>query len=102
MLHGFTQNPTLFQAKTRALHKHLSKNFPHHSIHFSYPRAPHKLAPASIPNFRAEELDASAAKGEDSDSLGWWRRKDYDERSVGIGAGMVYEGLEAGLEVIAG
>ncbi|KAL9629204.1 MAG: hypothetical protein Q9164_006979, partial [Protoblastenia rupestris] len=64
LLHGYTQNPTLFRAKTGFLQKALTKTFPpnKYTLHLSYPAGPHKLAPADIPGFRAEELDVSAAE----------------------------------------
>ncbi|KAL2056004.1 hypothetical protein ABVK25_003646 [Lepraria finkii] len=53
MLHGFTQSSSLFNAKTRALHKALTKAFPptHYTLSLTYPCAPHKLPLADIPDF---------------------------------------------------
>lgn len=91
---GFTQSPHLFHAKTRALHKTLTKAFPKHALHLAYPTAPHKLALADIPGYNPAALDLPAAEA--PEAYGWWRRKDHDEPKE-----IVYEGLEKGLDSVA-
>lgn len=93
---GFTQSSTLFNAKTRALHKALTKAFPatHYTLSLSYPCAPHKLPLADIPSFDSAALEK--ADSEAPEAYGWWRRKDHDDPKE-----IVYEGLERGLDVIA-
>jgi len=107
MLHGFTQNPTLFHAKTRALHKTLSKTLPpsKYSLHLSYLVAPHKLASADLPGYNPDALDTSLEEA--PEAYGWWRRKDHDVRGPpphtvqGSGTEIVYEGLPLAMEQIA-
>ena len=101
LLHGYTQSPTLFLHKSRALQKHLQKRLPSYQLSFSCPCAPHRLIPADIPGFlsctsisTAEHGNAAAEEVEDADTWGWWRRKDTNEGEI------VYEGLEEGLRVI--
>lgn len=100
MLHGFTQNPDLFYAKTRALHKALTKTLPpsRYQLQLSYLVAPHKLAPADIPGYEPPPSDDQAP--EDPEAYGWWRRKDHPVKG-GEGTEIVYEGLEVGMERIA-
>ncbi|KAM0798344.1 serine hydrolase FSH, partial [Usnea florida] len=113
MLHGYTQNPTLFRAKTRALEKALHKPFP--AAHLAYVPAPHRLARADIPGYNTTTSNKVPSgkivdeKGEEEEeeeeALGWWRRKDYDIMADGVGkevrTEVVYSGIEVGLAVVA-
>ncbi|KAK4693412.1 hypothetical protein P7C71_g3987, partial [Lecanoromycetidae sp. Uapishka_2] len=94
MLHGFTQSSHLFHAKTRALHKSLTKAFPNHTLHLAYPQGPHKLALADIPGHDPEASDLPVPEA--PEAYGWWRRKDHDDPKE-----IVYEGLEKGLGSVA-
>ncbi|EXJ77662.1 dihydrofolate reductase [Capronia epimyces CBS 606.96] len=88
MLHGYTQNGTLFHAKTRALEKLLLKTFP--GISLSYPTGPLQLKPSDIPGF-------NPSTSEDADSIeayGWWRRADTSDPPE-------YAGLDQGLDTVA-
>lgn len=89
MLHGYTQNGPLFNAKTKALEKVLRKAFP--DVHLSYPTGPMKLRPSDIPGY-----DASKSGDEDSEpeAYGWWRRSNTAEPPE-------YVGLDEGLSVVA-
>jgi len=97
MLHGFTQSPTLFHAKTRALHKHLLRTFPlpHYTLTLHYCPAPHKLPLADIPGYNPAALDFPPEEA--PDAYGWWRRKDRE----GVPGGVVYEGIERGMGSVA-
>jgi pimeloyl-ACP methyl ester carboxylesterase len=90
MLHGYTQSGPLFQAKTGALRKTLTKAFPS-GIDLVYPTAPIRLTPA-------DESFLAPREGEDEqqeiDAWAWWRRK-------GDGEPYTYEGIEQGLAHIA-
>ncbi|CAF9921776.1 MAG: hypothetical protein ALECFALPRED_001871 [Alectoria fallacina] len=100
MLHGFTQSPTLFHAKTRALSKALSKPFP--NLHLSYVPAPHRLAVADIPGYNPEALDMPISEA--PEAYGWWRRKDHimkDGQGKEAETEVVYEGIEKGLQSVA-
>lgn len=109
MLHGYTQNPTLFRAKTRALEKAIRKPFPAASL--AYVSAPHRLARADIPGYNntisnKQPVDNNNVdEEEEEEALGWWRRKDYDIMADGVGkeaqTEVVYEGIEVGLAVVA-
>ena len=114
MLHGYTQTPALFRAKTRALAKALAKPYP--ALHLSYPAAPHRLSPADIPGSNSNsssnnnhhhhpDEEEGEEEEEAPEAYGWWRRKD---RTLRDGQGqetgdteVVYEGLENGLSRIA-
>lgn len=88
MLHGYTQNGTLFHAKTRAMEKHLQKAFPGISLH--YPTGPLQLKPSDVPGF-----DASSSEDPDSiEAYGWWRRSNTSDPPE-------YTGLDQGLETVA-
>ncbi|KAF2856892.1 dihydrofolate reductase [Plenodomus tracheiphilus IPT5] len=106
MLHGYTQSGPLFQAKTGALRKTLSKAFPA-GIELVYPTAPIRLTPADESflagqgtgrDAEGKSEDAGAAVGEEIDAWAWWRRKDG---GGGEGAGYTYDGIERGFEAIA-
>ena len=99
MLHGFTQTGPIFHAKTKALEKSLSKNFPPApqpghlkqypgGVELHYPTAPIKLEVNDIPGF---DVDGDKDSPE---AYGWWRRK-------GDGEPYRYEGMEMGFETIA-
>lgn len=85
---GYTQSGPLFHSKSRALEKLLIKVFPSSTLH--YPTGPIPLRPSDIPGFvpsvTASELD------NETDSYGWWRRKDGTT---------IYEGIEKGLARVA-
>lgn len=97
MLHGYTQSGPLFQAKTGALRKTLSKAFPA-GIDLVYPTAPIRLTPADE-SFLAGNGTSKDSEGREEsekqelDAWAWWRRK-------GTGEPYLYEGLELGLEKI--
>ncbi|KUJ13848.1 uncharacterized protein LY89DRAFT_148899 [Mollisia scopiformis] len=95
MLHGYTQNGTLFHSKTRALEKALNKAFPPTKvsplfssfpggIQLLYPTAPLKLRPADIPGF-------DHGSDTEPDAWGWWVRE--------TGSGL-YTGLDDGFATI--
>ncbi|CAN9168030.1 FSH1-domain-containing protein [Alternaria alternata] len=99
MLHGYTQSGPLFQAKTGALRKTLSKAFPK-GIELVYPTAPIRLTPADE-SFLAgstgkdgEGKDGKDGEEQEIDAWAWWRRK-------GSGEPYTYEGIEQGLAHIA-
>ncbi|KAF6222986.1 hypothetical protein HO133_001037 [Letharia lupina] len=97
MLHGFTQSPPLFHAKTRALAKSLARPFP--NLHLRYVPAPHRLAGADIPGH-----DPAVPVAEAPEAYGWWRRKDHvmkDGQGKEAETGVVYEGIERGLQSVA-
>ena len=89
MLHGYTQNGSLFHAKTRALLKHLQKLFPLHDITPSYPTGPLRLDPADIPGYQP-----SSTPDEAPEAYGWWRRDDAAKPPL-------YTGIEDGLNTVA-
>ncbi|KAL6713626.1 hypothetical protein ACLMJK_009091 [Lecanora helva] len=106
LLHGFTQSPTLFHAKTRALHKHLLRLFPspHYALSLHYAPAPHKLPLADIPGYDYQQPPNTNNNNEEEEqeapeAYGWWRRKDRPESEVP--GGVLYEGIERGLDSIA-
>ncbi len=95
---GYTQNGSLFHAKTRSLEKLLAKAFPAVSpkspsssiskrypggTQLFYPTAPIQLSPADIPGFN------NAAQGDtDSDARGWFKRETGGGRYVGLEQGL--------------
>jgi Serine hydrolase (FSH1) len=87
MLHGYTQNGTLFHAKTRVLEKHLQKVFP--GVVFSYPTGPLGLRRDDIPG-----VDTSASNPDDIEAYGWWRRSNTSDPPE-------YLGLDTGLQKVA-
>ena len=88
MLHGYTQNGSLFHAKTRAMEKHLSKIFP--GVSLSYPTGPLQLRPSDVPGF-----DSTTSEDPDSiEAYGWWRRSNTSDPPE-------YVGLDEGLASIA-
>lgn len=91
-LHGFTQSGPLFQAKTGALRKTLTKAFPA-GITLSFPTAPLRLSPTDV-SFLGGEAKEGASADEEVDAWAWWRRQ-------GEGEPYVYSGLEEGLGRIA-
>ncbi|KAI4236179.1 MAG: hypothetical protein LQ349_002714 [Xanthoria aureola] len=99
MLHGYTQSGPLFHAKTRALHKALTKALPTHSIHLSYPTGPVHLNPADIPGYNGP---SAAEAGENMEpAYGWWRRKDMPHPTRKGETTIVYTGLQDGFTRIA-
>ncbi|KAL8998826.1 MAG: hypothetical protein Q9169_002164 [Polycauliona sp. 2 TL-2023] len=99
MLHGYTQSGPLFRAKTRALHKALTKALPTHSIQLSCPTAPIHLDPSDIPGYSGPPGNEN---GEDTEpAYGWWRRKDMPHPSQKGETAIVYTGLQDGLNRIA-
>ncbi|KAL9066544.1 MAG: hypothetical protein Q9161_007519 [Pseudevernia consocians] len=116
MLHGYTQSPALFRAKTRALAKALAKPYP--ALRLSYPAGPHRLSPADFPGSSSSSSFSSnnnnnpnspvggeeEQENEAPEAYGWWKRKDS---LVPDGPGkpalteVVYSGLESGLGRIA-
>lgn len=88
MLHGYTQNGPLFNAKTKALEKVLHKAFP--GVHLSYPTGPMRLRPSDIPGYDASKADDDG----EPEAYGWWRRSNTAEPPE-------YVGIEEGLSVVA-
>lgn len=103
-LHGYTQNPTLFSAKTAALRKTLTKVFSQQKgfdIKFSYPAGPLHIAPAEIPGYDPETT-AEQAPQDEPEALGWWVMRGSQG---GIGSeskgDIIYDGVEKSMAVIA-
>ncbi|RYO86715.1 hypothetical protein DL764_008965 [Monosporascus ibericus] len=102
MLHGFTQSGSLFDTKTRALAKLLTKALSPAPLNMAprliFPTGPHRLRARDIPGFSSSSRDGTAGEGEeeeeddDSDSWAWWRK---DEASG------TYAGFEAGMRRVA-
>ncbi|KPI43743.1 40S ribosomal protein S27 [Cyphellophora attinorum] len=67
MLHGYTQNGSLFRAKTRVLEKRLQKALP--SVSLTYPTGQIQLKPSDVPGFDGNPTESTEA-------YGWWRRRD--------------------------
>ena len=101
-LHGFTQNPTLFSAKTAALRKALTKHFSPargYDIHFFYLPGPHRIIPADIPGCVP---DVSGTGDEQPETLGWWIGKGSEGGMGSEAKGEhIYEGVEQSMDVIA-
>ncbi|RYP20679.1 hypothetical protein DL765_002629 [Monosporascus sp. GIB2] len=102
---GFTQSGPLFDTKTRALAKLLTKALSPAPFNTAprlvFPTGPHRLRARDVPGFASSSSSSSPAShggaaeegdDEDSDSWAWWRR---DEAS---GA---YAGFEAGMRRVA-
>ncbi|OJJ43451.1 hypothetical protein ASPZODRAFT_136316 [Penicilliopsis zonata CBS 506.65] len=96
MLHGFTQSGSLFHAKSRALTKHIQKNFPLHEVVPVYPTGPIRLDPADIPGYTPSEGADGQEKdqAEQMEAYGWFRRSN-------AGNPPLYLGLEDGLASVA-
>jgi hypothetical protein len=97
MLHGYTQSGPLFQAKTGALRKTLSKAFPK-GIELVYPTAPIRLTPADYSLItggtdRNENKDTEDAQ--ELDAWAWWRKRTTTDGSY------IFDQLEDGLGRIA-
>ncbi|KAJ5475452.1 hypothetical protein N7539_007739 [Penicillium diatomitis] len=93
MLHGYTQSGPLFHAKSRALVKHIQKNFPSHEVVASYPTGPLKLRPSDVPGY--EPSEGNGTNNEDEiEAYGWFRRSNTSDPPL-------YQGLEDGLAAIA-
>ncbi|KAL8913576.1 MAG: hypothetical protein Q9171_001660 [Xanthocarpia ochracea] len=99
MLHGYTQSGPLFQSKTRALHKALTKALPTYSIHLSYPTGPIRLNPSDIPGYNGPST--METEGDTEPAYGWWRRKDMPHPSKKEETAILYTGLQDGLTRIA-
>ena len=102
-LHGFTQNPTLFSAKTAALRKAIIKAFSGqqgYDTHFSYPAGSQRLLATDIPGFDPTAVESSPE--DEIEAWGWWVKR---VRGGGSGntpaSDIVYEGLEKTLDVVA-
>ncbi|RYO85559.1 hypothetical protein DL766_007546 [Monosporascus sp. MC13-8B] len=105
MLHGYTQSGPLFDTKTRALAKLLTKALSPAPLSTAprlvFPTGPHRLRARDVPGFASSSSSSPPAShdgaaeeegDEDSDSWAWWRK---DEAS---GA---YAGFEAGMRRVA-
>ncbi|RYP74031.1 hypothetical protein DL771_003220 [Monosporascus sp. 5C6A] len=111
MLHGRdnpivrnTQSGPLFDIKTRALAKLLTKALSPAPFNVTprliFPTGPHRLRARDIPGFSSASHDGAAEEGgegeedsdEDSDNWAWWRK---DEASG------TYAGFEAGMRRVA-
>lgn len=88
MLHGYTQNGSLFHAKTKVMEKFLLKVFPGIELH--YPTGPSRLKPSDVPGFDLSQLDSN---GDGVEAYGWWRRSNTSDPPE-------YAGLAEGLKVI--
>ncbi|KAJ4374019.1 hypothetical protein N0V83_002758 [Neocucurbitaria cava] len=103
MLHGYTQSGSLFQAKTGALRKTLSKAFPK-GIELVYPTAPIRLTPADESWLAGTATDTTGGEQkqeQELDAWAWWKRKDQGGGNGPGGKGYTYEGIEIGLGHIA-
>ena len=89
MLHGYTQSGTVFHAKSRALIKHITKNFPLHEVAAIYPTGPISLDPADIPGY-----EPSSSDQKETEAYGWWRRSNTADPPL-------YIGIEDGLEAVS-
>ncbi|KAI1080612.1 serine hydrolase FSH [Whalleya microplaca] len=89
-LHGYTQNGSSFNSKTKALTKQFKKVIPT-PIKLVFADAPHKLRPSQIPGFTPAP-DAEPTDEEIDTSLAWFRMD---------GATKLYRGFEAGMDSIA-
>lgn len=90
MLHGYTQNGPLFDAKTKALQKVLHKSFP--GTTFKYLTGPLRLDPSSIPGYDASKYESNESDA--PEAYGWWRRSNTADPPE-------YVGLEDGLSAVA-
>lgn len=88
MIHGFTQNGTLFRAKTRALEKALTKLLAPVSLEpqLLYPTGPIRLRASDMPFY---EPPAGGEPDYEPETWAWWRRNDATGRYAGIAQGMV-------------
>ena len=87
MLHGYTQNGTLFHAKTKVLEKHLKKLFP--DLTLTYPTGPLLLRPEDVPGF-----ESSGQTPDDLEAYGWWRRSNTADPPE-------YAGIDNAFDMIA-
>ncbi|RYP44784.1 hypothetical protein DL768_008795 [Monosporascus sp. mg162] len=100
MLHGFTQSGPLFDTKTRALAKLLTKALSPAPFNMTprliFPTGPHRLRARDIPGFSSSSAPRDGTAGEeedegedeDSDSWAWWRKDEASGRYAGLEAGM--------------
>ncbi|RYP42007.1 hypothetical protein DL767_000638 [Monosporascus sp. MG133] len=101
MLHGFTQSGPLFDTKTRALAKLLTKALSPAPFNMTprliFPTGPHRLRARDVPGFSSSSSSfsrdgAAGEEGEeedeDSDSWAWWRKDEASGRYAGLEAGM--------------
>lgn len=91
MLHGYTQSGSLFNAKSRALTKHIQKAFPLHEVSAIYPTAPIRLLPSDIPGY---EPSSESNPDNEIESYGWWRRSNTATPPL-------YTGLDEGFAAVA-
>lgn len=87
MLHGYTQNGPVFQAKTKVLEKYLKKLFP--DLTLIYPTGPLRLRPEDVPGF-----ESSGKTPHDLEAYGWWRRSNTADPPE-------YAGIEDAFDMIA-
>lgn len=98
MLHGYTQSGPLFDSKTKALTKLITKflSAPVKSgglnvdPEFIYPTGPHRLRPQDIPGFVPS--GDTASDDDSSDAWAWFRKNEVDG---------TYRGFEAGVRAVA-
>lgn len=96
---GYTQSGPLFDSKTKALTKLLTKTLSAPRAAgglgvepvFIHPTGPHRLRPQDIPGFVPKEADADD-DDDSSDAWAWFRKNEVDG---------TYRGFEAGMRTIA-
>lgn len=84
MLHGYTQNGPLFQAKTKVLEKYLKKLYP--DLTLSYPTGPLHLRPEDVPGY-----ESSGNTADDLEAYGWWRRSNTADPPEYAGIDMCFD-----------
>lgn len=88
---GYTQSGPLFDSKTKALTKLLTKTLsaaPHNlSPQFLFPTGPHRLRPSDIPGYvpGGEDEDPEA----ESENYAWFRKDDRTGAYRGLSAGLL-------------
>ncbi|KAH7037178.1 serine hydrolase FSH [Microdochium trichocladiopsis] len=101
MLHGFTQSGPLFDSKTKALTKFITKTLSAPKAAgglgvepvFIYPTGPHRLRPRDIPGFVPSSENADSDDDDDSsDAWAWFRKNEVNG---------TYRGFEAGMRTVA-
>lgn len=111
MLHGYTQSSDIFHAKTRALEKLLTKNFPAlpkspiagtypGGVKLIYPTGPLRLQPADIPGYAGDYA------GDETDNWAWWKRDMSNGEYVSLNLGLqtIRKTIEAegGIDAVLG
>ncbi|RDW90944.1 hypothetical protein BP5796_02109 [Coleophoma crateriformis] len=91
MLHGYTQDGTLFHSRTKALEKILKKAFPSTNadplnpfpggVELLYPTGPVRLQPEDIPGYDARTVVEGSKEKE---AYGWWKHDPTAEAYAGL------------------